>query len=283
MLPARCWAQTAGPAANIYVDYRRALWRWCARSSRRRSTRRGCGSTVPRASRLASASPAFRPAPTRRASSRTVGAMESPRVHAANDAVTACLGAHAGADGGLVIAGTGSAGVARRWRSRQRHRRARLSARRRRLGGAHRRRRGSRRHARLRRLGPATPLTRKPDAALRRRSACRVAMGVDRKAQRLRRFRACSCSTRRARAMRSAGRSSRRRPLRSGRADARRAGARRRPRGAGRRPRQRHPPASSAPISIAILRDADVRRDGRRDLARRRRVAGAPRTGATAS
>ena len=32
---------------------------------------------------------------------------------AANDATTACLGAHAGADGGLVIAGTGSAAIAR--------------------------------------------------------------------------------------------------------------------------------------------------------------------------
>jgi glucosamine kinase len=34
-------------------------------------------------------------------------------LRAANDAVTACIGAHAGADGGLVIAGTGSAAVAR--------------------------------------------------------------------------------------------------------------------------------------------------------------------------
>ncbi|MBV8105664.1 MAG: N-acetylglucosamine kinase [Hyphomicrobiales bacterium] len=35
------------------------------------------------------------------------------RVRAANDATTACIGAHAGADGGLVIAGTGSAAIAR--------------------------------------------------------------------------------------------------------------------------------------------------------------------------
>ncbi len=34
-------------------------------------------------------------------------------VLAANDATTACIGAHAGADGGLVIAGTGSAAIAR--------------------------------------------------------------------------------------------------------------------------------------------------------------------------
>ncbi len=35
------------------------------------------------------------------------------RVGAANDATTACVGAHAGADGGLIIAGTGSAAIAR--------------------------------------------------------------------------------------------------------------------------------------------------------------------------
>ena len=34
-------------------------------------------------------------------------------VSVANDATTACVGAHAGADGGLVIAGTGSAAIAR--------------------------------------------------------------------------------------------------------------------------------------------------------------------------
>jgi glucosamine kinase len=34
-------------------------------------------------------------------------------VRAANDATTACIGAHAGADGGLIIAGTGSAAIAR--------------------------------------------------------------------------------------------------------------------------------------------------------------------------
>lgn len=34
-------------------------------------------------------------------------------VRAANDATAACIGAHAGADGGLIIAGTGSAAIAR--------------------------------------------------------------------------------------------------------------------------------------------------------------------------
>ena len=34
-------------------------------------------------------------------------------VRAANNATVACIGAHAGADGGLIIAGTGSAAIAR--------------------------------------------------------------------------------------------------------------------------------------------------------------------------
>ena len=34
-------------------------------------------------------------------------------MRAANDATAACIGAHAGADGGLIIAGTGSAAIAR--------------------------------------------------------------------------------------------------------------------------------------------------------------------------
>jgi glucosamine kinase len=45
---------------------------------------------------------------------RVAGAFHGFRlVCAANDATTACIGAHAGADGGLVIAGTGSAAIAR--------------------------------------------------------------------------------------------------------------------------------------------------------------------------
>ncbi len=35
------------------------------------------------------------------------------RVEVANDAVTACIGAHGSGDGGLIIAGTGTAGIAR--------------------------------------------------------------------------------------------------------------------------------------------------------------------------
>ncbi len=45
---------------------------------------------------------------------RVVGAFPGfGLVRAANDATTACIGAHSGDDGGLVIAGTGSAAIAR--------------------------------------------------------------------------------------------------------------------------------------------------------------------------
>ena len=45
---------------------------------------------------------------------RVVGAFSGYALaRAANDATAACIGAHAGADGGLVIAGTGSAAIAR--------------------------------------------------------------------------------------------------------------------------------------------------------------------------
>jgi glucosamine kinase len=106
-------AQTVGPAANIYVDYASALAVVRAviaaavdqaglGSSDSRRVALGLGlaglSTGAEAARIA----ADLSAPDGLAS-----------VRAANDAVTACLGAHAGADGGIVIAGTGSAGIAR--------------------------------------------------------------------------------------------------------------------------------------------------------------------------
>jgi glucosamine kinase len=106
-------AETAGPAANIYVDYPGAVA--VVRSliaqtleeaglARREGLRVAVGvglaglSTGAEASRIV-------------ADLAATEAIVSAR--AANDAVTACLGAHAGADGGLIIAGTGSAGIAR--------------------------------------------------------------------------------------------------------------------------------------------------------------------------
>jgi glucosamine kinase len=106
-------AQTAGPAANIYVDYASAL----------AAVRAAIAETLHKAG--------LRPGNVRCISvglglaGLSTGAEAAQivddlmlldgvaSVRAANDAVTACLGAHAGADGGIVIAGTGSAGIAR--------------------------------------------------------------------------------------------------------------------------------------------------------------------------
>lgn len=106
----RLLASTHGGSANVHVDFDGAVAtiRDCIdqtlnqagldRSDQAR-TRLGLG--------LAGASA--------RATAEQVEAAlgEWAAVHVVNDAVTACLGAHAGEDGGLVIAGTGSAGVAR--------------------------------------------------------------------------------------------------------------------------------------------------------------------------
>ena len=68
---------------------------------------------------------------------------------AANNSTTACIGAHAGADGGLVNAGTGSVAIARVAGSEYHHRRTRLHARRRRLCRPYRPRSAARRDERL--------------------------------------------------------------------------------------------------------------------------------------
>jgi glucosamine kinase len=103
-------AESEGPAANIYVDFDRAL------------------SVVRDVTAQALAK--FGLAPTERArislglglaglsrkaeAERVIAALPGwGNIEAANDAIAACLGAHAGADGGLIIAGTGSAGAAR--------------------------------------------------------------------------------------------------------------------------------------------------------------------------
>ena len=106
-------AQTGGPAANIYVDFAGAL--------------AVVRSVISQALQQAGLSPldARRVAVGLGLAGLSRGA-EAARVvadlsvldgvalvRAANDAVTACLGAHGGADGGIVIAGTGSAALAR--------------------------------------------------------------------------------------------------------------------------------------------------------------------------
>jgi glucosamine kinase len=103
-------AEAAGAAANIHVDFAAALAALHAvvddvldkaglKGADRRRIAIGLGlagfKEASDAERVAAAFPGFR------------------LVRAANDAATACIGAHAGADGGLIIAGTGSAAIAR--------------------------------------------------------------------------------------------------------------------------------------------------------------------------
>ncbi len=101
--------EAVGGSANVYLDFPRAL-----------ATIRGCVAEALAAAGLpAEARARLRlglglagvssPAVAREVESALGGAAA---VVVRNDAVTACLGAHGGADGGLVIAGTGSAGLA---------------------------------------------------------------------------------------------------------------------------------------------------------------------------
>jgi glucosamine kinase len=103
-------AEAQGPAANIYVDFDRALAvvrdltaealdKAGLAPAQRETIALGLGlaglSSKEEAARVAVALPGW------------------ASVHAVMDAIAACVGAHAGADGGFVIAGTGSAGAAR--------------------------------------------------------------------------------------------------------------------------------------------------------------------------
>ncbi len=106
----RALAEVAGPAANIYVDYtgslavietlaERALAEAGLGLAERAATAFGLGlagvTGEADGARIAGALPGWR------------------KVEAVNDAVTACIGANGLGDGGLIIAGTGSAGIAR--------------------------------------------------------------------------------------------------------------------------------------------------------------------------
>jgi glucosamine kinase len=105
-------AQAVGPAANIYLDYAGALA--VVHSTIIDALQQaGLERAAPRLvlglglAGLSTGADAARIV----ADLAALDGVEA--VRAANDAVTACLGAHAGADGGIVIAGTGSAGIAR--------------------------------------------------------------------------------------------------------------------------------------------------------------------------
>jgi glucosamine kinase len=106
----RALAEATGGAANIHVDFPAAI-----------ASMRAIVGEVLGAARLGAADHAltaigFGLAGLNDAgdAARVVDAFPGyALVRAANDATAACVGAHAGADGGLVIAGTGSAAIAR--------------------------------------------------------------------------------------------------------------------------------------------------------------------------
>ncbi len=103
-------AEADGPAANIYVDFEGAIATAraqidaiCAKAGLGPADRARLALGLGLAG-LSSADDA------KRVEARFEGLAG---VRAANDAVTACRGAHGGADGALVISGTGSAAIAR--------------------------------------------------------------------------------------------------------------------------------------------------------------------------
>ncbi len=103
-------AEVEGPAANIYVDFDGAI------ATVRTQIEAACEraeiatSDLPRLALGLGLAGLSSAEDARRVQQRFEG-MAS--VRAANDAATACLGAHGGADGALVIAGTGSAAITR--------------------------------------------------------------------------------------------------------------------------------------------------------------------------
>jgi glucosamine kinase len=103
-------AEAEGPAANAYVDFDAAIRvaRDCViRTLAAAGMSAMCTSSIKLGLGVAGVSSA--------ADARTFASafpeFASPLV--VNDVIAACAGAHGGADGGLVIAGTGTAGVAR--------------------------------------------------------------------------------------------------------------------------------------------------------------------------
>ena len=102
-------AESQGAAANIYVDFDKALASVAAvvAAALDKAGLKGREGAVALGVGLAGLSS---PHDARQVEARF---QNFARVAAANDAVVACLGAHGGADGGIVIAGTGTAAMAR--------------------------------------------------------------------------------------------------------------------------------------------------------------------------
>ena len=106
----RLLAEASGAAANIHVDFAAAIA--ALRAAVEDALRTAALSDADRARiAIGLGLAGFKEASD---SARVAAAFADFRlVRGANDATTACIGAHAGADGGLIIAGTGSAAIAR--------------------------------------------------------------------------------------------------------------------------------------------------------------------------
>lgn len=103
-------AEVEGPAANIYVDFDGAIANVRAQMDAVEAKAGLDGEALSRTALGMGLAGLSSREDAQRVEAR-FGGMSG--VKAANDAVTACLGAHGGADGALVITGTGSAAVAR--------------------------------------------------------------------------------------------------------------------------------------------------------------------------
>ncbi len=103
-------AEAEGPPANIYVDFEAAV---ATASAQIEAACAKAGIAAADRARLSlglGLAGLSSPDDARRVEARFTGLAG---VRAANDAVTACRGAHGGADGALIISGTGSAAIAR--------------------------------------------------------------------------------------------------------------------------------------------------------------------------
>lgn len=105
----RLLGEAAGAAANVYVDFARAIE--AVRAVVASAMSAAPNPVAPEAIALGLGLAGI----TTEADARKVEGQFSAfgSVRAENDAVTACLGAHGGADGAIIIAGTGSAAMAR--------------------------------------------------------------------------------------------------------------------------------------------------------------------------
>jgi glucosamine kinase len=103
-------AEAEGPAANPYVNFERAVA--VARGVVEETLARA-GLTLGDTSRVRLGLGVAGVGSAQEAAQFAAAFADFAEARVVNDAVAACLGAHGGADGGLVIVGTGSAGIAR--------------------------------------------------------------------------------------------------------------------------------------------------------------------------